>query len=223
MKYCILNVLLQIWQWPNLSPGWKGQHFNITDITSTCQRCLSKYLSYCCKKKKKIMYVNIPTALQPSPTTLQKGFVCCPEAHNKRTQPCITLNVPIYTNTRSGQPRVPWMCPLFCSGAGMCGTGWHRRTGQLTAGTGCWSNWTWPQRDEFPSNPVHSCPPAPPPSTHLGTMAWLYSHKVFNELRLEPAIYLTVAPSTHEKGLFLFAHKLPFGYLTPLTFSSVEH
>lgn len=31
---------------------------------------------------------------------------------------------------------VPSMWPLFCSGAGMCGAGWHCHTGQLTPGTG---------------------------------------------------------------------------------------
>lgn len=104
----------------------------------------------------------------------------CPlsKAHNKWTQPCITLNVPIYTNTHSEQSRVPSMCLLFCSGAGMCGNGWQRHTGQLTAGTGCWSNWTWPQRDEFP--PTLCTPsPHPIPSGNNG-LVWLHSHKVFS-------------------------------------------
>lgn len=108
------------------------------------------------------------------------------QAHNKWTQPCITFNVPIYTYTQIHTHNgVPSMCPLFCSGAGMCGTGWHRHTGQLTAGTGWGVGVIGPDHKETSS--LQHCvllltPCSPLPSRNNG-LVWLHSHKVFNELQ----------------------------------------
>lgn len=35
-KRHISHVLLQIWQRPDLKPGWKGERFNISGVASTC-------------------------------------------------------------------------------------------------------------------------------------------------------------------------------------------
>ncbi len=156
------------------------------------------------------------------------------QAHNKWTQPCVTLNVPIYTNAHSDRSGSPSMCPLFCSGAGMCGAGWRHHTGQLTTYSYAWGAGVIGPDHKETSSP-RACallllPPLPTHThSHLGTMDWsdftvTKSSVSFSSSR---ALYnnqdlLHSHSKSTEERLYLLTQKLLFGYLTPLTFRTKE-
>jgi len=131
----------------------------------------------------------------------------------KTTQPCVTFNVPTCTDTHSEVPRVPSMCPLFCSGAGMCGTGWHCHTGQLTASTGCWCNWTQPQRGEFPPT---LCPCALPCGNN-GTVTMRFTLAHYKNWDPLQSCFKYFA-----ERRAIFKCKLLSNYFTPLTFTDSQ-
>lgn len=87
---------------------------------------------------------------------------------NKWAQPCV------YWGTPSEEFCVPSvsMWPLFCSGAGMCGAEWYWTMGCFTVDMACQTNWTRPQRDQFPPAKWSA-----PPGSGSNGLVWLHGDK----------------------------------------------